>query len=291
MAQLVDGSAHDATPLERSLLDLARATQIAPAGLTPTHLEPLRDLVGDDALDYVLVIGAFHFINRIADLLHVDPEALPAPLRRIEPVRRLGVRVASLLLGRMDLANRDYEPTYDAAVAAIAPVLPAGMAGAAAEALAPLRPRPKLVEILRLAVEERDQRSSLDRSTITRVQATVERALPRGIDESEGFHPRPPDPVEAFAFVGTRYARRTTAAMIEALRAAGYDDLAILDLAIAVADANQWARLSRMLGLAPALFYLDGTAHQTVVRRVAGEHGAVHGTTDASSIGSPETVR
>jgi alkylhydroperoxidase family enzyme len=60
--------------------------------------------------------------------------------------------------------------------------------------------------------------------------------------------------VESFAFVGTRYAARTTAATIDALRRAGFDDLHLLDLAVAVADANQWERLRRLTGLPAAIF-------------------------------------
>jgi alkylhydroperoxidase family enzyme len=84
----------------------------------------------------------------------------------------------------------------------------------------------------------------------------VEAALPSRREEAEGFHPRPADPIDAFAFVGTRYAARTTEGMIEALRRDGFDDVAILDLAIAVADANQWARTHRLLGLEAGLFSL-----------------------------------
>ena len=35
----------------------------------------------------------------------------------------------------------------------------------------------------------------------------------------------------------------------------GYDDIGILDLAIAVAEANQWARFHRFLDLDPGVFY------------------------------------
>jgi alkylhydroperoxidase family enzyme len=62
--------------------------------------------------------------------------------------------------------------------------------------------------------------------------------------------------VDAFAFVGTRYARRITTDQIMARRRTGYDDLAILDLAIAVADANQWARMHRLARLPADLFSL-----------------------------------
>ena len=178
-------------------------------------------------IDYALVLGGFHFINRMADLLHVDPEVLPASLRRFDLVRRLGVRAAATLFAQVDLANRG------------------GMDRAE-----------RVRELVRLSVEERDGRSSLSRDLIARVHRGVEAALPIRREEVEGFHARPRDPVDAFVFVGTRYAARTTETMIRELRAGGFDDLAILDLAIAVADANQWARTHRLLGLDPGLFYL-----------------------------------
>ena len=199
----------------------------------------------------MLVLGVFHFINRIADLLHVDAETLPERLRRFESIRRLGVRVASRILARGDLRNRPYAVGWDEARSRIAPLLERHDAGA----LRALAPRPKLVEVLQLALEERG-RSSVDRPTLARIHRTVEAALPVAATDVEGFHTRPADPVEAFAFVGTRYAYRTTAEMIDALRRAGYDDLGILDLAIAVADANQWARTHRLLGLPPDVFYV-----------------------------------
>jgi hypothetical protein len=88
------------------------------------------------------------------------------------------------------------------------------------------------------------------------VHRTVEEALPASENDLNGFHVRSTDPVVDFAFVGTRYAYRTTRASIDALRRSGYDDLGILDLATAVADANLWARMFRLVGLPPALFYL-----------------------------------
>ena len=43
--------------------------------------------------------------------------------------------------------------------------------------------------------------------------------------------------------------------MIDRLRQEGYDDISILDLAIAVADANMWARMYRLFDLNSDLFY------------------------------------
>jgi len=248
---LLTGQAADATPLERALVGLVRRAHEAPVTLAPTDLGPLRAVAGDGALDYLLVLCAFHFITRIADLLAVPPEALPPALRRFEPLRRLGVGVASILLRRMDLAPRPYTRSFEDALVQLETALGRRLG----DAVAPLRPRPKLVEAIALAVEERD-RSSLDRAMLAGVHRVVERALPRSPEESAGFHARPSDPIEAFAFVGTRYAYRTTHAQIEALRRAGLDDLGILDLAVAVADANQWARLHRLAGLPRDLFSL-----------------------------------
>jgi hypothetical protein len=263
VSRLVEGRAGDASPLERELIRLARKSGEYPRRLAPSDLEPIRALVGDGALDYALVIAAFHFINRIADLLHVDSEALPAPLRRFEWLRRLAVRAAVVLRARMNLDVRVYDTTFDDAVARIAPRLDAAGALPAGDILAPLQSRPKLVEVAELALAERDDRSSIDRATLARVHRIVEHALPWSPADLEGFHMRPTDPVEAFAFVGTRYAYRTTKEMIGALRAAGYDDVGILDLAIAVADANQWARFYRLTGLDPSLFYVRETPSET----------------------------
>jgi hypothetical protein len=223
----------------------------------PSNLGPLREIVGDGALDYTLVIGSFHFINRIADLLHVDPEGLPEPLRRFELLRRLFVRLAGMMMAKMDLANREYPFSYEEDLETAASLFEGVMGRNLKEDFAPLKSRPKVIEVIKLALEERDTRSNLDRETLARVHRTVEAALPTCIDEAQGFHTRPQDPVEDFAFVGTRYAYRTTKEMIDALRQASFDDISILDLAIAVAEANQWARIHRLVGLKPGLFYIS----------------------------------
>jgi len=196
--------------------------------------------------------------------LHVDPEALPEGLRRFEILRRLSVRVAARLFRGVDLANRAYGRTYEQALAESAAALEASMGRPLGDRLRVLRARPHAIDILRLAVAERDQRSSLSRTLIARVQQGVEDALPVSSDEARGLHVRPSNPVDAFVFVGTRYAARTTRQMVDALREQGLDDYDVLDLAIAIADANQWARTHRLLGLDPGLFYLDAASASRV---------------------------
>lgn len=218
----------------------------------------MRALKGDYAVDYVLVLGAFHFINRIADLLEVPSEGLPERLRRVEFVRRVFVRIAGRLMRAMDLTNRSFSRTFEQVLTDVQALHAAAGCSADQSGYDTLRSRPHGLEVVLLALEERDVRSSLDPAVLARVHQVVEEALPTGPDEAFGFHPRPSDAIDAFAFVGTRYAARTTQEMVDALRARGMDDLGIMDLAIAVADANQWARMSRLLGLDPALYYLSG---------------------------------
>jgi len=254
---LISGPAAKVTPLERELIALIKKNFEIPARLKPSDLDPLRRIVGNDALDYLLVIASFHFVNRIADLLDVPLEGLPKPLRRFEFLRRLTLRVAGAMLAKMDLANREYQLSYDNALTNLRSCLAIQSELEIEDALSVFKPRPKLVEVLQLLLEERDQRSSLDRNVLAKIHAAVEKALPATVIDAQGFHPVPDDPIQAFAFVGTRYAYRTTKRMINDLRHEGYDDLAILDLAIAVADANLWARIYRLTGLKPELFYLN----------------------------------
>ncbi|HXC51338.1 MAG TPA: hypothetical protein VN634_10675 [Candidatus Limnocylindrales bacterium] len=238
---------------------LVRRSFEAPALLSEADLDPLREAAGDSALTYACVLGAFHYINRIADLLHVDSEFLPESALRFGSVRRIGVFFATRLLRRMDLRNRHYTGSFETECDRIARRAEKDVDVLARE-LAALRPRPWLIEVLRLSLEERE-RALLETEEVARVHALVEEFLPRNAGEAEGFHPRPDDALEAFVFVGTRYAARTTPDMITALRRQGASELRILDLAHTVADANQWARVRRLLGLPHDL--LTPTWHQS----------------------------
>jgi hypothetical protein len=257
VAELISGVAANVTPLERELIALIKKNFEIPARLQPSDLDPTRQTVGDDALDYLLVIVSFHFVNRIADMLDVPLEGLPKPFRRFEFLRRLTLRIAAVLLARMDMANREYRLTYENALTNLESSLPATAQMELEGALAVFRPRPRLVEVYHMLLAERDSRSSIDHDILAKIHAAVEKALPANIIDAEGLHPVPDDPIEAFAFVGTRYAYRTTRQTINKLRQLGYDDLGILDLTIAVADANLWARIYRLAGLKPELYYLN----------------------------------
>ena len=187
-------------------------------------------------------------------MLDVSLEAMPKSLRRFEFLRRININIAGRLLAKMDMRNRTYSFGFNEAMETLSTLL--GDAGNIDyHNLEPLRARPQLVEVLQLLLEERLQRCSLDPEILTQVNHTVEAALPENMDQARGFHQLPDDAIERFAFVGTRYAFRTTKEMIDRLRQQGYDDLGILDLAIAVADANMWARIYRLFGLDIKLLY------------------------------------
>ena len=224
--------------------------------LTSSDLNPISYIAGDGALDYAHIIGSFHYINRIADLLNVSPEILPLPLRRFELLRRLVLRLFSYIISKMNLANREYGISYEEALNNIAPIFEQATGKMPKKELEHLKSRPKLIEILQMMLEEREVRSSLDRPILSKIHHTVEVSLPKSVTDSEGFHTRPEDPIEEFAFVGTRYAYRMTKSMIDRLKREGYEDVGILDLAIAVADSNEWARMYRLLDLDPNIFYI-----------------------------------
>ena len=174
---------------------------------------------------------------------------MPRPLRRIEFLRRFTVSLASRLLAKMDMDNRQYPYTFDEVFENLLTLVGNDDGGVAGTGLETFQTRPKMLEVIQLLLDEKQNRSSLDGDTSTKIHHTVEKALPENIDDIQGFHELPVDPVERFAFVGTRYAYRTTKEMIDRLRQKGYDDTGILDLAIAVADANMWARIYRLFGL------------------------------------------
>lgn len=242
-------------PLERELLSLIRKTAERTTELAPPDLDSLRDLVGAATLDYVHVIETYHYYNRVAGMLGVASEMIPRTLRRFGFLRTGAVRLAAYVMKRGDHSIRDYEVSFEQALNDIRPVFVRATGKEPKTELEPLRNRPKLVESMRMHLEERDTRSSLDRDTMARIHSTVEAALEERTDGRSGSFDHPRDPVEELAYVGTLFAYRTTAGMIDTLRREGYDDLGILDLAIAVADAAKWAITHRLLDLDPGLLY------------------------------------
>ena len=95
-------------PGERVLFDLTRKSVLAPATLGPEDLVPVAAHFGrSGALEIVSMVGSFHFINRIADLVGIQSD-LPMVQPRWAWLRRLGVRAQGWAMGRfLDMSHQE----------------------------------------------------------------------------------------------------------------------------------------------------------------------------------------
>jgi len=229
-------------PGERVLFDLTRKSVLAPATLGPEDLVPVAAHFGrSGALEIVSMVGSFHFINRIADLVGIQSD-LPVVQPRWAGPRKWGVRFQGFLMGRfLDLSNRDVGEVDVAACLSDAErllgPLPAGWQD--------LHEAPNVAAFLTTVTAVL---SRIDPALTTRIRAAVASALPADEDAATGFHPRPHDPVDALAFVGTRYAVRVTDRMVTAVREkTGHGDPELTDLFYLVGMANAFERMNRLL--------------------------------------------
>lgn len=235
-------SREDMTPAERAIEDLVRASVRRPQRLAPADLAPLTAALGAaGALEVVGMLGAFHFVNRVADLVGIESE-IPIIQRRLRWLRSFGVRMQARVLGRLlDLSNRPVEIDVGQALAEIEQ----------------LRGQPNptsyraLVHAPSVAAWARrmaQAEGSIDPALAARVRRGVHAALPASDEDVEGVHPRPSDPVDALVFVGTRYPARTTDTLMQAAREAmGGGDPGLTDLVFAISAANAWERVDRLL--------------------------------------------
>lgn len=230
---------------ERAIDTLVRKSVRAPATLEPADLGPLARLFGvGGALELVAMLGGFHFITRIADMVGIESD-LPIIQRRWRWLRTLGVRLQGFVFRHgLDLANQTIEVDVADLLAEMERIrgpLPAGYAA--------MREAPNVAAWAHRITREEP---TLDPAMLAEVTAGVRTALPASEDEVTGFHPRPADPLDALVFVGTRYAARTTDAMVAALRKArGWSDAEITDCFFAIAYRNGVERVDRLLATMP----------------------------------------
>jgi hypothetical protein len=223
------------------LYDLAQKALLEPALLEPGDLAGAVGVYGRrGAFELMAILGTFHFINRIADLVGIQSD-LPMVQPRWTWLRRLGVRAQGWAMGRfLDMSHQtsdiDAVACLEEAQQVLGP-LPAGYAQ-----LAEAPPVAAFLTTVSTVVRR------IDPAVFDAVTPAVAAALPRGEEEATGFHERPSDPVEALAFVGTRYPVRTTDAMVDAVRQkTGYGDPEILDLFYAISMRNALERMNRLM--------------------------------------------
>lgn len=234
-------------PHERAIEALVAKSVREPARLAPSDLtDLLRTLGRIGTAEVVAMLCAFHFINRIADLTGIRSD-LPVISSVKSPLWRLGAQLQGLMMRAfMRLDNRQpdaYDPASTLAeVGALRGIqLPAGYK-LLAEAPGPLA----------WLATCRDSWGRIDADLLTCVSAAVAAALPSSVEEIRGFHARPDDPLVALAFVGTRYAARTTNALVDAVRVARKcDDGELTDIFYTIAMCNCWERLDRLLATEP----------------------------------------
>lgn len=226
---------------------LAKKSVWAPASLEPADLRPLLARWGvPGTMELVTVLGSFHFINRIADLVDVDAD-LPMVQRRWRWLRGAGVWLQARMMRLVvDLENRpadvDADALLDELVHLRGETLPAGYDA--------YRQAPSAVASLHCTTRSLP---SFDSEMVARVTAAVAAALPADETESTGFHVRPDDPLDALCFVGTRYVVRTTNEMVEAVRRRyGWNDAQLTDLFYVISYRNAVERLDRLLAIVPA---------------------------------------
>lgn len=241
--QLAEGELvrEELEPGERAIYDLVQKALIAPARLGPGDLADATACYGHTgALEIVSMLASFHFINRIADMVGIQSD-LPLVQPRWSWLRHLGVRLQGWVMGRLlDLSNREIEIDVDAALdesQAVLGPLPPGYRD--------LHEAPNVAAFLTTVAAVVRQ---IDPELLTRVTPVVAGALPSCEEEAFGFHPRPADPLDALAFVGTRYAVRTTDSMIRAIREKyGFGDPELTDLFYAISMRNAFERMDRLL--------------------------------------------
>jgi hypothetical protein len=233
----------DLEPHELAIQEIVRKSVEAPALLCPDDLLPLLRTLGRiGTLEVTAMLVAFHFINRMADLVGIRSDIPLIAPDRWRTLWSLGVRVQGFALRRVfDFSNQapegvDADAILDKWRHIRKAPLPPGYEA--------VRESPGVAAWLGSAIQSYPL---LDPAMVERVNAGVHAALPSCREEARGFHRRPEDPFDALVFVGTRYPARTTDETVEELRRQySWGDPEITDFFYAIAMANCFERLDRL---------------------------------------------
>jgi alkylhydroperoxidase family enzyme len=263
----------------RALVSLAVRITERPAEVPPEEVAVAARAARSPAeyLDAVGVIVAFNFVNRVANALGVDFEISPW-IRRFEAARSLELRLTSLLLRALvDLRPRQVpvRPPRENLSRLDALFRGAGL-GELPAFFGRLAGAPHLLEVQRALLEEGAKTSCSDPLTVmstglvvvSEVQArTLVKRLTGQLSQRSpntpgsllkaargGLHDgmnRDQVLTLRFAYDVTRCSDRISRERVDELRAAGFNDLKILDLVILIAQWNASARLELLLDPLP----------------------------------------
>jgi alkylhydroperoxidase family enzyme len=233
------------------------------------------------------VMIAFNFITRVVNALGVEPE-IPGWMRRIEPLRQLGLRVMGLFVRLfVDLnGKRVHGPTPSEHLAALRTLfidLRLGDLPAWVERLSFALP---LLAVLREFLETLVRKDAatgtigLDVNQFMAIGRTVLQSIPNAETLTilaDNWQPAPGAEADAertalitrFANDVTLRSYTLTRKRIDELRAANLDDAEILDVTVTAALWSAAARLEVLTGCLPALDSRDEIAKEAIVEPIS----------------------
>jgi uncharacterized peroxidase-related enzyme len=266
----------------QKFVELAVQVTARPAEVTPEDVQAAFSaaLSPRQYLDAAGVMIAFNFSTRVANSLGVAPE-IPGWMRRIEPLRQLGLRASGLFcrwfvdLGRKEIGGPT-PPEHLAALRVLFADLGLGDLPAWMERLSFAPPLLAAVRELMEALVRRDAATGalgLDADLFAAIGRTVLRSIPNAETLGalvDNYQPAPGAEGDAerialiMRFAGDVASRSYTLTQdrIDELRAAGLDDAEVLDVVAATALWSAAARLEVLTGCLPALDAGDEDAEQ-----------------------------
>jgi alkylhydroperoxidase family enzyme len=266
----------------QAFVALAVKVTACPGDVTPEDVKSAYSaaLSPRQYFDAVGVMIAFNFITRVANALGVEPE-IPKWMRRIEPIRQIGLRAMALFFRLfVDLERRGvHGPTPSEHLAALRSLFIDLGLGDVPSWLERLAFAPPLLAALREFLEALVRRdtttSGLDVNQFMVIGRRVLQSIPNAKSLTilaDGWQPAPRDSADAnrTALV-TRFANDValqsytlTRERIDELRAANLDDAEVLDVVVTAALWGAAARLEVLTSCLPALGPRAENARQEV---------------------------
>jgi uncharacterized peroxidase-related enzyme len=261
------------------------------------------------------VMMAFNFSTRVANALGVEPE-LPGWMRRIEPLRQLGLRVMGLFFRWfVDLDRKGVQgPTPSENLAALRALFIDLGLGDLPAWVERLSFAPSLLAALRELLEALVRRDTatgtigLDANQFMAIGRTVLQSIPNAVTLTklaDNWQPASRDETDAkrTALI-TRFANdvalrsyKLTSERIDELRAANLDDAEVLDVVVATALWSAAARLEVLTACLPAFDLKDENGKQGATPSARFSqlkplpNGKHNGRSTAEATPGPHTVR
>lgn len=268
-----DPLAAEVAPDLRAFVALAVKVTARPHEVTRGDVEAVFSaaLSPRQYFDAVGVMITFNFITRVVNALGVEPE-IPRWVRRIEPLRRLGLRAMALFFRLfVDLRRKGvHGPTPAGHLAALRALFADLRLGDLPAWLERLSFSPPLLAALRELLESLLRRDAatgaigLDANQFMAVGRTVLQSIPNAetlAALTDNWQPtRRAEPDAGRTALIARFAKDVasrsytlTLERVDELRAAGMDDAEVLDVAVTAALWGAAARIEVLTSCLPAL--------------------------------------